>query len=208
MFDHLTISDIAAVIISILISMGFHEAMHAFVSHWLGDTTAKDEGRLTLNPLKHVDLYTTILLPLLMILIHVPPIFIAKPVPFNPSRVKYGEFGVALIGLAGPLTNLLLAVFASIVFRIIGSDYITISNYLIIFVEINILFFIFNLIPIPPLDGSRVLYAFAPEPLQNVMKKVESFGFISILIIFVLLIQIIWPVISYLDSSIYTLLLG
>jgi Zn-dependent protease len=143
-----------------------------------------------------------------MILIHVPPIFIAKPVPFNPSRVKYGEFGVALIGLAGPLTNLLLAVFASIVFRIIGSDYITISNYLIIFVEINILFFIFNLIPIPPLDGSRVLYAFAPEPLQNVMKKVESFGFISILIIFVLLIQIIWPVISYLDSSIYTLLLG
>ncbi len=208
MFDHLTISDIAAVIISILISMGFHEAMHAFVSHWLGDTTAKDEGRLTLNPLKHVDLYTTILLPLLMILIHVPPIFIAKPVPFNPSRVKYGEFGVALIGLAGPLTNLLLAVFASIVFRIIGSDYITISNYLIIFVEINILFFIFNLIPIPPLDGSRVLYAFAPEPLQNVMKKIESFGFISILIIFVLLIQIIWPVISYLDSSIYTLLLG
>jgi Zn-dependent protease len=208
MFDNLTISDIAAVIISILISMGFHEAMHAFVSHWLGDTTAKDEGRLTLNPLKHVDLYTTILLPLLMILIHVPPIFIAKPVPFNPSRVKYGEFGVALIGLAGPLTNLLLAVFASIVFRIIGSDYITISNYLIIFVEINILFFIFNLIPIPPLDGSRVLYAFAPEPLQNVMKKIESFGFISILIIFVLLIQIIWPVISYLDSSIYTLLLG
>ena len=208
MFDHLTISDIAAVIISILISMGFHEAMHAFVSHWLGDTTAKDEGRLTLNPLKHVDLYTTILLPLLMILIHVPPIFIAKPVPFNPSRVKYGEFGVALIGRAGPLTNLLLAVFASIVFRIIGSDYITISNYLIIFVEINILFFIFNLIPIPPLDGSRVLYAFAPEPLQNVMKKIESFGFISILIIFVLLIQIIWPVISYLDSSIYTLLLG
>ncbi|MEI7675092.1 MAG: site-2 protease family protein [bacterium] len=208
MFDHLTISDIAAVLISILISMGFHEAMHAFVSHWLGDTTAKDEGRLTLNPLKHVDLYTTILLPLLMILIHVPPIFIAKPVPFNPSRVKYGEFGVALIGLAGPLTNLLLAVFASIVFRIIGSDYITISNYLIIFVEINILFFIFNLIPIPPLDGSRVLYAFAPEPLQNVMKKIESFGFISILIIFVLLIQIIWPVISYLNSSIYTLLLG
>jgi Zn-dependent protease len=208
MFDHLTISDIAAVLISILISMGFHEAMHAFVSHWLGDTTAKDEGRLTLNPLKHGDLYTTILLPLLMILIHVPPIFIAKPVPFNPSRVKYGEFGVALIGLAGPLTNLLLAVFASIVFRIIGSDYITISNYLIIFVEINILFFIFNLIPIPPLDGSRVLYAFAPEPLQNVMKKIESFGFISILIIFVLLIQIIWPVISYLNSSIYTLLLG
>ena len=186
MFDHLTISDIAAVIISILISMGFHEAMHAFVSHWLGDTTAKDEGRLTLNPLKHVDLYTTILLPLLMILIHVPPIFIAKPVPFNPSRVKYGEFGVALIGLAGPLTNLLLAVFASIVFRIIGSDYITISNYLIIFVEINILFFIFNLIPIPPLDGSHILFDLLPqgETLFNVKKFLSVYGFF-ILVFFI-----------------------
>lgn len=188
--------------------MGFHEAMHAFVSHWLGDTTAKDEGRLTLNPLKHVDLYTTILLPLVMILIHVPPILIAKPVPFNPDRVKYGEFGVALIGLAGPLTNFFLAIIASIIFKIIGNGSINISNYLVIFVEINILFTIFNLIPIPPLDGSRVLYAFAPEPLQKVMRQIESFGFISILIVFILLIQVLWPVISYLDISIYNLLLG
>ncbi|MEI7838445.1 MAG: site-2 protease family protein [bacterium] len=208
MFNDLSISGIIVVVVSILISMGFHEAMHAFVSHWLGDTTAKDEGRLTLNPLKHVDLYTTILLPLVMILIHVPPILIAKPVPFNPDRVKYGEFGVALIGLAGPLTNFFLAIIASIIFKIIGNGSINISNYLVIFVEINILFTIFNLIPIPPLDGSRVLYAFAPEPLQKVMRQIESFGFISILIVFILLIQVLWPVISYLDISIYNLLLG
>jgi len=207
-FNDLSISGIIVVVVSILISMGFHEAMHAFVSHWLGDTTAKDEGRLTLNPLKHVDLYTTILLPLVMILIHVPPILIAKPVPFNPDRVKYGEFGVALIGLAGPLTNFFLAIIASIIFKIIGNGSINISNYLVIFVEINILFTIFNLIPIPPLDGSRVLYAFAPEPLQKVMRQIESFGFISILIVFILLIQVLWPVISYLDISIYNLLLG
>jgi Zn-dependent protease len=188
--------------------MGFHEAVHAFVSHWLGDTTAKNEGRLTLNPLKHVDLYTTILLPLLMILIHVPPIFIAKPVPFNPEKVKYGDFGVALIGLSGPITNFVLALIGSIIIKIFGSGMPNITIYLLLFVEINILFFIFNLIPIPPLDGSRVLYAFAPDSLQKIMRRIESFGFISILIVFVLLFQVLWPVISYLDSAVYNLLLG
>ncbi len=208
MFDNLSAIEIVAVILSILISMGFHEAVHAFVSHWLGDTTAKNEGRLTLNPLKHVDLYTTILLPLLMILIHVPPIFIAKPVPFNPEKVKYGDFGVALIGLSGPITNFVLALIGSIIIKIFGSDMPNITIYLLLFVEINILFFIFNLIPIPPLDGSRVLYAFAPDSLQKIMRRIESFGFISILIVFVLLFQVLWPVISYLDSAVYNLLLG
>jgi Zn-dependent protease len=208
MFDNLSAIEIVVVILSILISMGFHEAVHAFVSHWLGDTTAKNEGRLTLNPLKHVDLYTTILLPLLMILIHVPPIFIAKPVPFNPEKVKYGDFGVALIGLSGPITNFVLALIGSIIIKIFGSGMPNITIYLLLFVEINILFFIFNLIPIPPLDGSRVLYAFAPDSLQKIMRRIESFGFISILIVFVLLFQVLWPVISYLDSAVYNLLLG
>jgi Zn-dependent protease len=208
MFDNLSAIEIVVVIISILISMGFHEAVHAFVSHWLGDTTAKNEGRLTLNPLKHVDLYTTILLPLLMILIHVPPIFIAKPVPFNPEKVKYGDFGVALIGLSGPITNFVLALIGSIIIKIFGSGMPNITIYLLLFIEINILFFIFNLIPIPPLDGSRVLYAFAPDSLQKIMRRIESFGFISILIVFVLLFQVLWPVISYLDSAVYNLLLG
>ncbi|MEI8187729.1 MAG: site-2 protease family protein [Candidatus Saccharibacteria bacterium] len=208
MFNNLSFTEIAVVIISILISMGLHEAVHAFVSHWLGDTTAKDEGRLTLNPLKHVDLYTTILLPLIMILIHVPPIFVAKPVPFNSSRVRYDEFGVAMIGVSGPLTNLGLAIIGAIIFRIFGPNSINLSNYLILFVDINILFFIFNMIPIPPLDGSRLLYAFAPEPLQDIMRKIESFGFISILLVFILLIQVLWPVISFLEISLNNLLLG
>ena len=208
MFNNLSFTEIAVVIISILISMGLHEAVHAFVSHWLGDTTAKDEGRLTLNPLKHVDLYTTILLPLIMILIHVPPIFVAKPVPFNSSRVRYDEFGVAMIGVSGPLTNLGLAIIGAIIFRIFGPNSINLSNYLILFVDINILFFIFNMIPIPPLDGSLLLYAFAPEPLQDIMRKIESFGFISILLVFILLIQVLWPVISFLEISLNNLLLG
>jgi len=208
MFNNLTALQIVAVIVSILISMGFHEAMHAFTSHWLGDSTAKEEGRLTLNPLKHVDLYTTILLPLVLILIHVPPIFIARPVPFNPDRVRFGEFGVALVGLSGPLTNLLLAIIGSILFRIFGSGSILISDSLLLFVDINILFFIFNLIPIPPLDGSRVLYAFAPEPLQKIMRQIESFGFISILVIFLLFMQFLYPVITLINNSLSKLLLG
>ncbi len=208
MFNNLTALQIVAVIVSILISMGFHEAMHAFTSHWLGDSTAKEEGRLTLNPLKHVDLYTTILLPLVLILIHVPPIFIARPVPFNPDRVRFGEFGVALVGLSGPLTNLLLAIIGSILFRIFGSGSIFMSDSLLLFVDINILFFIFNLIPIPPLDGSRVLYAFAPEPLQKIMRQIESFGFISILVIFLLFMQFLYPVITLINNSLSKLLLG
>jgi len=208
MFNNLSISDIAAVLLIILLSMGLHEAVHAFVSHWLGDTTAKDEGRLTINPLKHVDLYTTILLPMLMILIHVPPIFVAKPIPFNSSMVRYGDYGVALIGISGPITNLFLAIIGSVIYKIVGIGSISIANYLTLFVDINILFFIFNMIPIPPLDGSRLLYAFAPESLQRLMMKIEGFGFISILIIFVLVIQFLWPVISYLEITLNNLLLG
>jgi len=208
MFNNLSISDIAAVLLIILLSMGLHEAVHAFVSHWLGDTTAKDEGRLTINPLKHVDLYTTILLPMLMILIHVPPIFVAKPIPFNSSMVRYGDYGVALIGISGPITNLFLAIIGSVIYKIVGIGSISIANYLTLFVDINILFFIFNMIPIPPLDGSRLLYAFAPESLQRLMMRIEGFGFISILIIFVLVIQFLWPVISYLEITLNNLLLG
>ncbi len=208
MFNNLSISDITAVLLIILLSMGLHEAVHAFVSHWLGDTTAKDEGRLTINPLKHVDLYTTILLPMLMILIHVPPIFVAKPIPFNSSMVRYGDYGVALIGISGPITNLFLAIIGSVIYKIVGIGSISIANYLTLFVDINILFFIFNMIPIPPLDGSRLLYAFAPESLQRLMMRIEGFGFISILIIFVLVIQFLWPVISYLEITLNNLLLG
>ena len=100
MFDF-SYSDLAIIFVSIIVSMGFHEAMHAFVSHWLGDPTAKDLGRLTLNPFKHIDIYTTVLLPLLLIIMGLRPFFVAKPVPFDPSRVKHEEFGAALIGIAG-----------------------------------------------------------------------------------------------------------
>src|SRR4051812_11988673 len=104
MLSGLSGADLVVVLGSIILSLSIHEATHGYVAHWLGDTTAYEMGRLTLNPLKHIDAVTTVLLPMVLILSGLPPLLIAKPVPFNPARVKYDEFGAALIGVAGPLT--------------------------------------------------------------------------------------------------------
>lgn len=166
----------------ILLSMTLHEAMHAFVAYWLGDDTAKREGRLTLNPVKHIDPFLTILLPVTLALIPGAPIFGgAKPVPFRPDMVKGGDWGAALVALGGPLTNLVIAF---VVFGIwvlsglpqtgIGADILTTA------IMVNLGFFIFNMIPIPPLDGSRVLYAIAPEFVRTGMRYIEQYGIIVI----------------------------
>jgi Zn-dependent protease len=209
MFDNVSAYQIIVIFVSIIISMGIHEAMHAFTSHWLGDTTAKDMGRLTLNPLKHIDLLTTVLLPVGLIILHLQPFFIAKPVPFNPERVKYEEFGAALIGVAGPLTNLALAVLAAAVIRIsgmaVGTDAFMMAG---TFLAVNLSFFVFNMIPFPPLDGSRLLYALAPEPLQRIMYQIESGGLTSILIFMLVLFPLLAPVIEHSVSGLYSFLLG
>ena len=209
MFSGLTFTQILIVLVSILLSMAIHEAMHAYVAHWLGDTTAEDLGRLTLNPLKHIDLFTTILLPILLILFNAPPFFAAKPVPFNPSRVKYGEYGAALIGIAGPLTNFALAALAAVIVRLFNANMsIDILNALIIFIEVNVAFFVFNMIPFPPLDGSRLLYAFAPEPLQRVMYQIESAGFLSIIFFILIVFQFVGTGVVTLEYRVVQFLIG
>lgn len=209
MLSNLTGVNLAVVLVSIIIALSLHEAMHAYMAHWLGDDTAHDLGRLTLNPLKHIDAVTTVLLPMVLILSGLPPFFIAKPVPFNPDRVKYDEFGAALVGIAGPLTNLALAGLAAGIFRIWGLDLGSFFyNALIIFTEVNIGFFIFNMIPFPPLDGSRLLYAFAPEPLQQVMLQIESFGFVGIIIFMLVIFQFVAGPIGNIENSILTFMLG
>jgi Zn-dependent protease len=172
---------------SILVSMTLHEAMHAFSSHWLGDDTAKLEGRLTLNPLSHIDPFTTVLLPLMLAAIGAPPFGAAKPVPFDPRKVRYGDFGAALVGLAGPLTNLLLAILGGAILRfgIDGSQGL-LFNILLTFVIVNVSFFVFNMIPFPPLDGSRLLYAVAPDAVRGVMERIEAMGFMAIVFFMVL----------------------
>jgi Zn-dependent protease len=166
----------------LLVAMTVHEACHALMSNILGDDTAKEEGRLTLNPIAHIDPIFTLLVPAVMIALGQPPILAAKPVPFDPHRVKFGEFGAALVALAGPLSNLVLAVLTAIVLRFISSGLN--ADILTFFLELNVSLAIFNLVPWPPLDGSRVLYAFAPEPLQRIMNIIEGWG-ISGLFIFI-----------------------
>ena len=167
---------IPVVIVSILISLVIHEFMHGYVGYLLGDTTAKDEGRLTLNPLQHIDPFMTIALPILSILAFGVPVLAAKPVPFNPNRVKYDDYGAALLAAAGPFSNLLLAILGGLLVNhvlVVDSWW---SQALTVFTQLNVALFVFNLLPIPPLDGSRVLYAFAPEPVRDFMRAMEPYG--------------------------------
>ncbi|MDD3035958.1 MAG: site-2 protease family protein [Candidatus Saccharimonadaceae bacterium] len=168
----------------IFVSMTFHEVMHAYASYWLGDDTAKLQGRLSLNPIKHIDPFLTVLLPLILALSGLPIFGGAKPVPYNPHNVRWDEWGAALIALAGPITNFLLAF---IVFGIwtfvnpsIDSLLYDIFN---LAVSVNLGFFVFNMIPIPPLDGSRVLYALAPDFARRIMEYMEQAGVLIILFI-------------------------
>lgn len=184
---NIDIGYIIIVICVILVSMTFHEAMHAFTGYWLGDDTARLQGRLTLNPIKHIDPFLTILLPLMLAVAGAPVFGGAKPVPFNPNNVRFGEWGAALIALAGPLTNLLFAFLAFGMWVLTGApDQGIISQIFIVMVSVNLGFFIFNLIPIPPLDGSRVLYALAPEFVKHGMETMEKYGIIIVFLIILL----------------------
>lgn len=188
------ILEVSIIVGVILFSMTLNEAMHGFVAYWLGDDTAKREGRLTLNPLRHIDPFLTILLPMMLALVHLPIFGGAKPVPFRPDRVRYGDWGAALVALAGPLTNLLIAFIVFGIAALIGDNptYSNSNNILSMIlsygVVVNLGFFIFNMIPLPPLDGSRVLYALAPNPVRRGMEYVEQYGLLFVFV-FVLLVS-------------------
>lgn len=183
---------IAIVLGVILFSMTLHEAMHGFVAYFLGDDTAKREGRLTLNPIKHIDPFLTIFLPLMLALVGGPIFGGAKPVPFNPDRVRYDEWGAALVAISGPLTNLVLAFVFFGIYAVIGAPSVGIPvQILLTAVSVNLGFFIFNMIPLPPLDGSRVLYALAPEFVRRGMEAIEQFGIFFIFAIVLLASSVI-----------------
>jgi Zn-dependent protease len=182
----------------ILIAITFHEASHGYVAFKLGDPTAKFLGRLTLNPIAHIDLFGTILLPLMMIVLTNGQFVFgyAKPVPINPMNFKNPRKDMAISAAAGPVTNLLLALASTIILKVILSPLASFSpesvndmvlNPLIMIftssVIINIVLAVFNMMPIPPLDGGRVLTGLLPSKHAMTFSKIEPFGFIIVLIL-------------------------
>ncbi len=182
----------------LMIAMTVHEFAHGWVAYKLGDTTAKYSGRLTLNPLAHIDPIGTLLLPLLLF-ISTQGRFVfgyAKPVPINYWGLKNPRRDMGLIGLSGPAANLIFAFLLSIAWKLLPS-YPILKFILEYLITINVILGIFNLIPIPPLDGSRILSAVLPSGLAMRYNMLEPYGFIVLVLLITLGITdiIIWPLI-------------
>lgn len=179
----------------LLFAMVIHELAHAVTAYKLGDPTSKYLGRITLNPIAHVDLFTTILLPLFLILSGSNLVFAAaKPVPVLPTYFRDPKKGMMIVALAGPLSNLCLAIIFAIIMKYAdipyspqGIEYGTIKGLFVAWIQIsffiNIVLFVFNLIPIPPLDGSRVVQWILPDEMSDKYSRLESFGFIIVILL-------------------------
>lgn len=192
----------------IVISIILHEIAHGYVAKYLGDDTAEEEGRLTLNPIPHIDPIMTLALPLILAITGQPIFGAAKPVPVLRHRLKWNEFGMALVAIAGPLTNIVLAGIGGLILRIGGINDVYWTTWWIYFVYINVGFALFNLIPTPPLDGSRVLYAFAPTVVQEFMDRIEQFGFLLIAVLVILGMPLLGPVLNNVYQVVAQAILG
>ncbi len=189
-----------------------HEYSHGWMAYMLGDSTAKYAGRLTLNPMAHIDRWGTILMPIILYIISGGSFVFAyaKPVPYNPYNLKSQKWGPALVGAAGPLSNLLVAGIFAIFVRMVAPGAASLAvasgaaiiNLLVSFFTIiiyaNILLAVFNLVPIPPLDGSKILFAILPDRFYKLKFFLERNGFIILLFFVFFAFELIRPIISWL----------
>lgn len=163
-------------LIILIFSVMIHEIAHGSVAYSLGDHTAKNEGRLTLNPLKHIDLFGSIILPLLLFLSSSPFLFgWAKPVPVNPYNFRDKKYGEIKVSIAGPASNLLLAIIFGLILRFVSNDLFSFIVY------INIWLAIFNLIPVPPLDGSWILFSLLPARFERFKFFLKQYGIVILM---------------------------
>jgi Zn-dependent protease len=226
--------DLILLIIVLIMSAIVHEVSHGLAALWLGDPTAKYAGRLTLNPLSHLDLWGSFLMPVGLLLLSGGRFFFAaaKPVPYNPYNLRDQKYGPAIVGAAGPLSNIIIALVFGIFLRILtstgvvpigdavalignifsgtsllGSGLSAIGIIFIMIIYINILLAFFNLIPFPPLDGSKILFAVLPIS-EEAKSRLEQGGFMFLLLLIFLLSGPIFTIIRFIELIFFRLILG
>ncbi|HUE88854.1 MAG TPA: site-2 protease family protein [Vicinamibacterales bacterium] len=195
------LSQIAVAFVILIASLSFHEAAHAWTANKLGDPTARMLGRLSLNPAVHVDVIGTLVFPLVAMLSGFPLIGWAKPVPVDMRNLQHPRRDFAIVAAAGPISNLILAAVGAVVFMLWDADAATPANELLAtglirFVLLNVLLAVFNMLPIPPLDGGNVLMGILPEPMAVLVDKLRPWGFVLLYVLMLsgMLAAIIFPV--------------
>jgi Zn-dependent protease len=182
-------------------SIVIHEVSHGFMAEYFGDDTARNAGRLTLNPLPHVDLFGSIILPAFLVLTHSPFLFgWAKPVPYNPNNLSNRKWGTIAVASAGILANFVIAFIFGIIIRLSNGFALPSSFYFITsaIVVVNLALGIFNLVPIPPLDGSKILFSFLPESAFSFMIAYEQYSLILLLVFIFFFSDALSPILKFL----------
>jgi len=204
-----------AMIVALIISVIIHEMAHGYAANWLGDPTARLQGRLSPNPLVHLDPMMSVILPGLLLLSGSPILFgAAKPVPYNPYNFTNQKWGEAIVAIAGPAMNIFIAVVFAALIRLapmlgLNEVFVSLATYV---VYMNILLAFFNMIPFPPLDGSKILPAILPfsaqMAYQGFVRKMEGFGFIVTIVFLFFFINIFWGPFSKLIGVVFELFTG
>jgi Zn-dependent protease len=192
-------------ILILIFSVVLHEIAHGWMANYLGDPTAKQANRLTLNPIKHLDPVGSVVLPLILFLMHSNIMFgWAKPVPINPYFFRDKKYGEAKTAIAGPLANISIAIFFGLLIKFLPllplNNSLFVENLIIIFsyiIWINLVLAIFNLIPIPPLDGSHIIFSFLPESFNNIKYFFMQYGFVFFVLFIFYFVQYIVPLIEF-----------
>jgi Zn-dependent protease len=192
LFANISLYDISVWVLPLIIAITFHEAAHAFVAHRLGDNTAYDLGRVSFNPFKHIDPFGTVLLPGILLLSHAPFLFgYAKPVPVNFRKLNNPRIGMVWVALAGPVTNIALGLLAALAFHALPLAPADTAKWLADNLKnaliINVLLAVFNMLPIPPLDGGRVAVGLLPNVLAYPLSRLEPYGMLILIGVLIVL---------------------